>query len=449
MNTVQSFEDEFGEKDISSPIMQQAVSEWFNLYYDAEMASENSDSSQRIPCVVVSEVYNAVFGEYESSVDDETMGSVIDNIDAIKDDIFQETLVGGEGFIKPIPKDNGFVFSFINRNSYVVLAKDEEGNVTSIGMSEKTIRGKYYYTLLERRTVADGKLVIECQVFKSHDRDTLGERGVLDEIYPGLQPESTLEINNLGLIPVKLPIKNCVDGSEDGVSIYAMAVKEIRKLYKHDARTEDEYELTAPHLVASIDVQRRNKKGELVEIPKYITALDEDNSDVGLTIYNPTPNQQELEARENQILRSIENLVNLRRGILSHVETDDRTATEVATSSARYALLIKKLQGMWSEMLGTAMEICAQLGQIYLNWGNKELPEVVVSWGNGVLYDEDKEYNRLYQLVAGGHLKPEYLIKWMEIHKMEEKEIAEIRQAFMPMDSEFGNRLFPEGEDGI
>lgn len=441
LNMVQSFEDAFGAPDITSSEMQKAIASWFNLYFDSSMPCE-VDSSQRIPYVIVDGLHKAVFGEYECSVDakedkGERLKASLDELDDCRQDAFQQTLIGGEGFIKPIPYKGNFIFSFVNRQAFIVLGRDAKGNITSAGTSEVTVKAKTFYTLLERRTVADdGSVTIENKLFKSDAPGVIGSPVALTSVpeYAHLEPEAklSLPLDNLGLIPIKTPMSNCVDGSKDGVSVYAAAVNEIMNAYGHAKRTDNEYELTEPHALVSEDLQRRDTVGNLVPIAKYITPIDGSPDEVGYNVYNPKPNQQELEARENQLLRHIEDICGLRRGTISHVDTEDKTATEVLTSSGRYALTIKDFQKMWEKAVFETVRTCNILGRIYHGWDKSELPEVEIGWGNGVLYDEQKDYERLRDLVADGHLKPEYLIKWMEIKAMDPQEIASVREQFMP-----------------
>lgn len=457
LNIAQSLEDAFSSPDTTSDEMQKAIGTWFDLYFDIE-PGHDIDSATRIPYVVVDGLYKACFGEYgltleEKGPKDERMTAALENLGEIQAEAFQQAMIGGEGFIKPILDGDAFRFGFIPRNCYVVLERDGAGNITSLGTSEATVKGKHYYTLLERRTVADGKLTIENRLFKSTDASYIGERadGELAELYENLQQTVVLPIDNLGLAHIKMPMVNCVDGSKNGVSVYAAATEEILTLYWHENRTNDEYELTQPHMAISVDLLDKDEYGRVKPIPKYIKSFDRAPTEVGTFTYNPTPNQNQLEARANQILRNIENLIGLRRGVLSHVESDDRTATEVQASSARYALVIADLQKSWETAIDEVMEVCNALGQIYLGWDGSNYSSPSISWGNGVLYDEDKEFQRLFALVQAGWLMPEYLIEWMEIHAIDEKRIAEVREKFMPQtNTTFGNSLFPgDGEDAV
>ncbi len=451
-NITQSFEQEFKQPDITTAEMQKQILLWFQLYFESE--GKDRDDAQRIPYIVVDGIKKAVFGEYELGVDEGTdkgkkMAAVLAGLEKVRNKAYQQALIGGFCFIKPVPKRDGFVFTVINRMNMAVLGRDIEGNINDLGTAQRLTRGKHHYTLLERRRVDEnGYLFIENKLFCSGTRGELGRPAALDSLpeFAALPPEAVLEkpMEGLGLIPLKTPMENCVDGSEDAVAVYAAAVRKILTQYKHERRTEDEYELTAPHALVSSDVlppppplEEQNdaflRRQAGVELPKYIVpVLEGDPESIGIEVYNPTPNQEPLEARANQNMRDIENILGLRRGLLSHVETDDKTAAAVLTTSGRYSLTVKDFQLMWADAVRETVRVCDLLGQMYLDWDGSAPPEAEIGWGNGVLYDEDADYARMKELVALGYLRAEYMLRWMDIKPMDETEAAALRACFMP-----------------
>lgn len=433
----------FEMPDITSDAMREAINLWMNLYYDAGLKCKcEIETGQRLPYTIVSGLNNACFGEYEYSIEGQGENEAFDfsmsQFDKNREMAFQSALTGGEAFVKPIPARDGFAFSVVERDAYVVFERDLEGRITSIGTCEKTDYGGHTYTLFEKRTVDErGYLTIENKLYRDTYGSSLGESVRLDSLpqYSKLNDIVTLPVPvfGLGLIPIKTPMKNCVDGSHDGVSVYAAASGEIICAYRHAARCSAEYETTEPRVIVSADAYRRDEKGRPIGVPRYIEALDGSPNDTGVTVYNPKPNQAELEARENQILRHIEDICGLRRGILSHVDTEDKTATEVLTTSGRYALTIKSFQRMWKETIDAAVRLLSILGPMYGYWQG-EAPKVTVAWGNGVLYDEDKDFQRLINAVSMGYLRPEYITAWLldkKIDVYDPKAMAEI-QKHMP-----------------
>lgn len=459
LGTTQTFADAFGAADITTPEMQRAIVQWHELYYRA-IQPKQYNSAQRIPYTIVDGIHTAAFGEYTCNIDEQNgkgdnMKTVLSTLEKKRAELFQSALIGGECFIKPVVRRNSFAFSTIGRMGFIVLARDVEGNITSICTSEASVHGKHYHTLLERRTVDDnGFLTIESKLYRSTSRDVLGmEVSLADvEAYASLAPVVTLPrpLWNLGLIPLKTPNANCVDGSPDGVSVYAAATDKILTQYKHERRTEDEYEVTVPALYMSEDEFQIDEKGDPI-IPKFAHAIDDDPKNVGRFTYNPTPNQEPLEKRANQNLRDIENLIGLRRGFLCCVDSEERTATEVLSSSTKFAHVITSLQEMWGGAVTEVVRTCDILGQTYLGWNSSECPSPILDWGNGVLYDEEKDFQRNYQLTTGGYQKPEILVGWLHGMPYDTPEQQqEIREKYMPesnASAPYGELLFPPGED--
>lgn len=444
MNNAISIEQEFSMQGITSEKMNNAIQAWFSLYYNNLGDKCQVDPSSNIPYTIVDTVYKTTFGEYELSVecknvDTDKAEKIADTLESVRAEVFQKTLIGGEVLIKPIIKDDKFLFVVIPRDCYIVMARNTEGTITSVGLIETSTNNGNYYTLLEERTVEDGMLHIHNKLFKSSDKNTQGNRVRLQDQYPDLEDYFTLPIDHIGMVNMKMKMVNCIDNSKDGVSIYAAATDEILSYYWHTKRTVNEYEITEPRLIASADLFREKYTRQdghtgtrSKELPNYIMALNENPQDVGIQTFNPAPNQTQLEARANQILRSIENIIGLRRGSLSDVSSDDLTATEVRATTARFDMLIRDCETMWEECVNKIFSTCYDLGKIELGWKETEKPTACISWGDGVLYDADKEYTRLLTMVQSGYLKPEYLLALMELHKLPQESIAEIKESFMP-----------------
>lgn len=452
-----NLDEAFGCNDVTTPQMQVAIKEWFDLYFDMHDCCCDSSSAQRIPYNIVDGLTNAVFGEYEYSISSaDYFERAAGAIESIRMSAFQNAMIGGEALVKVTPNRDNFDYTVVPRYNYMVFNRDSDKNITDIGMVECKHRSygsqTYYYTLMERRHYDENlNVVIEYRLYRSLNEIT----GVANWCPGNLVPLNTIpeyaeleenavitaKIDNLGLIPIRTSMVNSVDGSKEPVSFYAAAIKEIKRLYQHESRIESEYRLTHPRLIVAGDVEQRDRFGRLVALPEYVQAIDATTKDNSFQIFNPTPHQNELEARENQLLRNIENILSLRRGRLSNVDSEDRTATEVQVTTAREALTINSLQKMWDRFIEKAVIITGQLGRFYYNWDFTDYPEVQINWGNGVLYDEEREYTRLHDLVVEGLLKPEYLIAWLynlpistgsneEVQR--NAEIQRIRQTFMP-----------------
>ena len=59
--------------------------------------------------------------------------------------------------------------------------------------------------------------------------------------------------------------------------------------------------------------------------------------------------------------------------------------------------------------------------------------DVVISWGNGILYDEDQTWADYKDMVARGFLKPEIAVGWYFDMPIEtEADLKKVREKYMP-----------------
>jgi A118 family predicted phage portal protein len=441
-NQIYNFEQAFGAKDMTSSAMQRAIESWFAMYFDTAEAPEDEDGCQRLPVVVVNKLYKAVFGEYEAAISgSDFLARCMENLDSVRKRAMQMALIGGECLIKPVFARGAFQFVVVRRDCMVPLARDGAGRLTSVGTVETTKQGKWRYSLLERRTVdAEGYLTIECKLYRSGTAGALGTQVPLPSLacYSDLKERVTLPhpIWNLGMAALRTPIENTVDGSSDAVSVYAAAVKLIRNINRNEKQIDQEFENGRSRLIASADMVTKDSMGRKKLADDFYIGVDDDPESVGVTIFSPALREQSYLARKQEYLRNIENLIGLKRGLLSEVEAAERTATEVTSSMGDYSLTIQDFQQMWEDMLKELLPTCLTLGQMYgLCKGEGFNPEkdLSIDWGNGILYDKDKTWAEIMQMVAAGMLKPEIALAWKYDEPWQTPEdLAKVRRMYLP-----------------
>ena len=445
------YSEAFRAVDTTSQRMKNAIKEWVNLYYQ-NSANEKEDPCQQIAYTIVRKLTKTVFSEYSASSTDGFADMVLQALSKKGHEALQMMLIGGESLLKPIPTGEGFYFTVVPRQNVRVFGRDVTGRLTDIGTDEKSIDGKYYYTLLERRTVDDnGFLTIRNLLYRSLNKDHLGERVPLGSVprYAQLVDEYTFPqpVGSIGLVGLKTPMVNCIDGSADGVSVYAMAAGLIHNINKNEAQINGEFERGESRVIASADFLRKapvieqdrifRQSAENYEMKSHLFAgLDGDPEEVGITIFAPQLREQSFLARKQEYLRNVENIIGLKRGLLSEVEAAERTATEITSSAGEYNLTIIDLQRVWEGVVKEALRLCSVLGDAYKITGAHPVNEksVVINWGNGILYDEGKTYKEMKEQVSMGLLQPERLVGWyynMPCETPEER--GKVRETYMPM----------------
>lgn len=432
--SIYSYEEAFGASDKTTTAMRNALKAWISAYYGDGESSE--DTCQRIAYCIVDKVLKAVFGEYKLSVADPFFARVFHALDKSRREAVQTMLVNGESFLKPCPTEDGFAFTVIPRENVLVFARDEAGEPIDIGTAEKSTYGNFYYTLLERRSVDEnGLLTIENKLYRSEDGSSAGNQVPLSENprYGDLLEQYRFsEPMGLGLIRLKTPILNCVDGSRDGVAIFAAAMGLIENIDRNEYLLSQEFERGQSRVFASADLLDPDSRSVSAGL---FVGLDDDPEHTGLTVYSPTLRQTAFLERKQEYLRNVESIIGMRRGMLSDANIEDRTATDITSSAADFNLTVIDLQQVWERAVAETAALCCRLGRSYRIPGvPAEVPDYSIDWGNGVLYDEDKTWETYRIMVENGLLKPEIALGWrFNLPTETEEDLAAIRQKLMPL----------------
>ena len=406
--TIYDYQEAFGAADKTGKAMRQAMENWKKLYYGA--AADGSDPCQRLAYTIVTKLCKAAFGEYRAMSSESGVQAVLEALDRVRQRAFATALVEGECYLKPYPGAEGFSFEVVPGSNVLIFSQDGAGEPTDVGLVETSIRNADYFTLLERRTLDEkGFLTISYKLFKSKDSEKLGQQVKLAEnpLYGDLPDRYTYpeRVDSVGLVRVKLPVVNCVDGSSRGVSVFAAAADLIGNIDENEHQLRGEFSRGESRIIASKDML---SEGALKD--HLFVGLDEDPETVGITVFSPQLRVEAFLARKQEYLRNVESIVGLRRGMLSDANVEERTATEIASSTADFNLTVLELQGMWQAAVSDCVKLCGILSKIY------QLPPVEgdfqLDWGNGILYDEAAQWAEYLEMVKAGILKPEVALGW-------------------------------------
>lgn len=444
MNTVykrsiENYKEAFKAQDITSALMKEAILDWHQLYYQ-KVPTKEEDPCQQIPYTIVRKLTKTAFAEYKAASEDAFAQSVLKALDKKKKSTMQKALIGGEALLKPIPTKKGFRFNVVSRDNILVFGRNDEGQLTDIGTAEENVWDKHYYVLLERRTVDEnGYLTIQNMLYKSETPGVLGQQvslnslpkyAALPDLYTFPQP-----VDSIGLASLRMPVENCIDGSQDAVSVYAAATGLIHNINVNEAQLNGEFKRGESRIIVSEDMFKLDEHGHRVFTDHVFVGIDQAPEDLGVTIFSPELREKSFLARKTEYLRNCENIIGLKRGLLSEVEAADRTAKEITSSEGDYNLTIIDFQNAWEETVREAGRLCGVLGQMYRVPGARDLKEDDISfdWGNGVLYDEEAIWADMKDQVARGMLKPEIAVGWRYGMPYETPEdLQAIRDKYMP-----------------
>ena len=306
----------FGQPDVTSQEMRTAINAWRDTYLKRE-GDKTSDPCMRMAYVIVHKLQKGVFAEYSSDILDKEktakgkwMDRNLSQLDLIRDSILQWMLIGGECWVKPVPRpgpDGSTIFAplLVHRTDAVILAREPDGRVTSIVTAEHTARGSQYYTLLERRTVdANGYLTIENKLYASFDRGTLGVRTALSKLdrYAQLPDLYTypVPVGGVGMTPLRVPLANCVDGSMDAISIYEPAMGLIRNIDQNEKQLNDEFELARHRVVAPAEMLKVGRDGRRTLDDSVFVAMKDVHGDMVPFAFTPQLRDEPYERREQK-----------------------------------------------------------------------------------------------------------------------------------------------------
>lgn len=421
--SVYDYQAAFGAADKTTAAMRAAVADWKKLYYGT--AAEGEDPCQRLAYTIVTKLQRATFGEYRAVIPKQV------ELEPVRMQAFSTALVEGECYLKPWAEPGKFTFGVIPGSHVLVFSLDSNGEPVDVGLMETSVRDNRYYTLLERRTLEKGMLTVTNQLYCSYSEGRLGQQVSLRShpLYRDLPKSYTFPqpVGSLGLVRMKLPGINCVDGSFRGVSVFAPAQELIHNIDRNEQQLREEFNRGESRIIAS-----RDMLGSEGLTDHLFVGLEEDPENVGITVFSPPLRHEAFLARKQEYLRNVESVVGLRRGMLSDANMEDRTATEIASSTAEFQLTVLQLQRMWEQAVRQSVQLCKVLAPYYGITLEEE--NVSIDWGNGILFDETAQWAEYVAMVKDGLLKPEIALAWrFGLPADTPDQLQTIRQKFMPL----------------
>lgn len=433
-------------KQTVSSEMQTAIETWLSLY-------TGHGSALKLPSSVASELARLVLAESEIKVSsaslDEYMQQFWEHFCVQAECAFA---LGSMAF-KPYISGDKIVVDLVRADRYVPTAFDSAGETTAAIFMERKKNGGRYYTRLEAHTFDGGAHThtVENKAYCSLSESHLGAECSLSDVdgWEQLQPVQTIANVQKPLFAVfKMPTANHTDlDSPLGVSVYADAVSLFKQAEQQWERLMWEFEGTELAVDAASDLFRyREGKGLSIKLPHAVRRLfrrHEVRPDVKLSdmiqVFSPTIRDSNIYNGFNRILQRIEFACGLAYGVLSDPQAVEKTAEEIRASKQRSYVQTSRTQRSLESALTQlldAMKVYASLYDLQSD-GDAEL---TCSWGDSVLEDSEKTFQRRFQMAQAGYLKPELVVSY-EFGCSEEE-----AQKMMPND---GMTLFGGGTSAI
>ena len=317
--------------------------------------------------------------------------------------------------------------SYVEGRQFYPLKWDNQTVLEGI-FGTLSAREDYYYTMFEKHSVKDAKILVECFLFKSADPNELGDRVPISELYPDMADTFSYPVdtplfqyfkpdfpNN---IPTELPL---------GISCFANCEDTLKALDVAFDSFAREFILGKKRIIVPSSCIRTVVNPETGKTERYFDTDDEvyqalrcdEEKDLKIT-----DNTVELRISEhvdgiNALLNILCFQVGLSPGALSFDRAGGiKTATEVVSEENKTAVTIRCQKNLLAEFIE---EMCRVVLRLAMETG--EVPrgefEVTVAFKDNVVIDDNTLIDNNIKLVSAG-LKSK-LSAIMEVLKCDEE----------------------------
>ena len=403
-------------KDIAlSESMIKAIEIWKEMLDGKAPWTTDYIKSLKIEAGICREFADAVLVEMETSVSNERLNKIYQKGISDLNENLQEGLALGSFAIRPVGPE---AVEYITADKIIPILFGDDGNPLDIGfLSVKKVGQTDYYIRFERHYFINGNLTIENRCYHSQSESYIGSPCELTDVpewsninpgpitYPGMTQMDFGYYRN--------PVKNKVDESKCGVSIFESAKELIEKADIQGARLDWEYE--SGERAIHID-DRALKKGKFRRFGmaklnnRLYRGLNlEDGKDKELLKeYSPEMRDEAYNRGLEKYYRSIEFNVGLAYGDLSDVQEVEKTAAEVKVSKARKYNRVTAIQEKLKDCLEEFVVSLAFYNNLY-----RAGYEFNCKFNDSILTDEETERQQDRQDVAMGVMQLwEYRMKW-------------------------------------
>ena len=404
-------------KDITlSDKMIDAINEWKQMLNgQADWLTDNI-VSLGIEEGVCREFADCALVEMETSVSNERLDKIYQRNIASLNENLQEGLALGSFVLKPL---GGIAAEFVSADKIIPISFGDDRKPIDIAfLTVKKVGDVDYFTRFERHYFTNGNLTIENKCFHSQTANDIGlpcsleaveEWGNIDPgpiTYPGM--------NRMDFGYYRNPIKNKVDGSACGISVYESAVDLIKKADIQGARLDWEYESGERAIHVDNKALKQDKSTGRFGMARLSKRLYRGlNLEVGkdqelLKEYSPEMRDEAFKRGLEECKREIEFSVGLAYGDLSDVQEVAKTATEIKASKNRKYNRVTAIQNNLYDCLEDFVAGLAFYNSM-LNSGY----EFSCKFNDSILTDEEAERQQDRQDVSMGAMTlVEYRAKW-------------------------------------
>lgn len=397
--------------------MEEAIGRWQDIFHGAApWLSQKRPKTLNLAAVSTQYLARLACAELDFSVEGTSRAKQLEA--ALKQELLpqlpaalQQALIGGSVALKPYVEGGRVRVEWLSAEQFY---PSESGSM--VFLSRRDWQGKHYLRC-EEHAFEGGIYRITNRAFLCGADGRAQAELPLEKLPFWAELEAELAIENLQspLYAIwKLPFANCVDGSDEPVSLFALAedcLESIDKIYNDYC-----YEFLSARrkLILREDALRLDKNGRPV-LPHTEGAddvylpLDLAGDSAAFGDYTPNIREESYRNALNQLLRCYEAQCGLSAGSLSMDERGALTATEVLAQDRRTYYTVSSIQQQGRaalEQLAVAMDALMSL----YGMGRGEY-RLSIRFGDSLMEDVGSEFARRLKLVELG-MKPELLLSW-------------------------------------
>lgn len=388
--------------------MMQSIEMWQKCFAGQAFWLSDSVISLRLEQAITREFANITLNEMTASVSNDKLQKIFETATEDLNSELQSGLATGAMVIKPLGGDK---VQYISANAFVPIEFDARHRLVKVIFPEFKKIGDNYYTRLEyHRLDTEKGLTITNTAYVSASEGQLGREIPLAAV------DEWASLPNAVTYPAMLrpafgyfrtPIKNTIDGSSCGVSVYANDINLIRKIDTQFGRLDWEFE--SGERAIHVDAAAFKKEGTEKLNKRLYKAVDVDLGDNELfKDFSPAIRQSDITDGLNTYLRRLEFSVGLAYGDLSNPETVAKTATEIKSAKGRKYNTVSAIQKQLKYCLDDLVYALA-----FYNSLTTSGYTFVCDFKDSILTDEQTERTQDIQDLSLGIMRPdEYRMKW-------------------------------------
>lgn len=402
----QAIKEEFA---LSDPMIQR-IELWAKMNQGQAPWLDDYVSSLRIENGICREFANICLNEMDTSVSNEKLNEIYQYAIRSLNENLQSGLALGSFIIKPLGENK---VEYVTADSFIPIEFDSRGRLNKVIFLEVKKKGESIFYRLEYHKLEKDGLLISNKAYISKSADSIGKEVSLDSIdeWATLPTEvfyAGVERPDFGYF--RNPIKNDIDGSFNGVSIYDSSVELIKRADLQFGRLDWEFESgeRAVHVdIAALQSQGANNMPKLNK--RLYRGLNIDAGGKELyDDYTPELRDESIINGLNAYLRRIEFNSSLSYGDLSDINEVAKTATEMRIAKKRKYNMVTAIQDNLKDCLEDLVYALA-----FYNAMTRTGYEFICNFNDSILIDEEEERQQDRLDVAMGVMGHwEYRAKW-------------------------------------